>query len=265
MRHDRVRSKNRQAGFSIPELLSVMIVSVMFSGLIIYFAIMYWRSTATLEADMGTLVSRLTAGDILRDAINESSGMITQNSHVDDNAHVPDPDIVSGDFWDQIHAVPKVIPVGASGSYTPVAFFRRPSVDDTKTIIMNGTQPYEDEMILYLNGTTKELMLRTLANPVAPSNKARTTCPAAAVTTLCPGDRIVAENIESVETRYFSRAGLPINHEAMTDPLTGEFIGPDFQSVEVVEFNLRLARKSKLKGGQDTRNQTVIRVALRSS
>ena len=67
-----------------------MATTVMFSALIIYFAYNYWSSTATLEGDLGSYVSRLNAGDILRDAINESSGMAIQNCIADPNAHQPD-------------------------------------------------------------------------------------------------------------------------------------------------------------------------------
>ena len=65
--------------------------------------------------------------------------------------------------------------------------------------------------------------------------------------------------------RYFSRSGNTIDYHSVTDSLTGEYIGPDFPVVEVVEFKIKLYKKSRLQGGQDTSNETVIRVALRSS
>jgi Tfp pilus assembly protein FimT len=253
-----------QAGFSLPELLTVMITTVMFSGLVMYFAFSFWRSTATLQADSETLVSRLTAGDLLRDAINESSGLIIQNSIGDANAHVPDPGVPGGQYWQPIHAVPGTI-VNTAATYTPVVYFRKPSVNATKTVILNGIIPYEDEYILYMDGSTREMRLRTLANSFALNNRAATTCPPSAATSTCRADRLVAENVESVEMRYFSRAGIPVDYESVVDSITGEFIGPDFTSVEVVEFDLRISKKSKLKGGIDTSNQTVIRIALRSS
>jgi hypothetical protein len=248
----------RQAGFTLVELLSVLAATVMFSGLILYFAFNYWSSMATLESDMETYVSRLDAGDILRDAINSSSGLVVQNTHR------PDPTIMSGDFWEPIHAVPGVI-ANTAGTHTPVTYFRAPSIDTSKNIIMNGTQPYEDEFVLYMDGTTREMRLRTLANGSAPGNVKLTSCPDSVKSASCPGDKRVAANVESVEMRYFSRSGNPINYQSITDPVTGEFIGPDFQVVEVIEYKLKLSKKSRLKGGTDTVNETVIRVALRSS
>lgn len=257
--------RRSEAGFTLVELISVLGVVTMFSGLIIYFAYSYWRSTATLENDLGTLVSRLTAGDILREAINESSGMINQNSLADSNATIADPLIPSGDYWTPIHAVPAVISNGGNGTHTPVAYFRRPSVNTAKNVILNGSQPYEDEYVLYMDGTTKQLLLRTIANSLAAGNRAATSCPKPLATASCPGDRIIADNVSAVETRYFSRAGLPINYQSSTDPLTGDYNGPDYSLVEVVEFNLKITKKSTLGGGQDTSNETIIRVALRSS
>ena len=72
--------------------------------------------------------------------------------------------------------------------------------------------------------------------------------------------------------RYFSRSGNPINYQSLVaiDPNTGlpydptEYIGPDFTSVEVVEFNLHLYVKATIHGTQDTTNSTTIRVAIRN-
>ena len=129
---------------------------------------------------------------------------------------------------------------------------------------MNGTQPYENEYILYLDGTSKQLLMRSLANSSATNNATKTSCPAALASASCPADRIIADNIDSIDTRYFSRSGIGINHQSIVDPTTGSYIGPDFTSVEVVEFNLRIFKKSTLHGGADTSSQTVIRVALRN-
>jgi len=253
-----------EGGFTIPELLSVMIVSLLFSGLILYFAFSYWRATATLEADLQTYVGRLNAGDKLRDSFNAASGLITQNSLPDDNTGNFDPVYSSHKYWIPIHAVPGNITVGATGTVTPVVYFRQPAIDTSKNFIMNGTQPYENEFILYLDGSTKQLKLRSLANTAATGNATLTSCPTATATPLCPGDRTIGENIDSIDARYFSRTGNLINHNSIIDPNTGAYIGPDFMSVEVVEFNLHVYRKSALHNGTDTSSQTIIRIALRN-
>ncbi len=255
---------NRQRGFTIPELLSVMIITIIFSGLIMQFTFTYWRLSATLSNDLETFVGRLNAGDRLRDTMNETSGLIIQNSIADSNANNPDPTISSGEYWIPLHAVPQNVPVGSS-STTPLLYFRRPSIDTSKAIIMNGTQPYEDEFVFYLDGATKKLFVRTLANASATGNSRTTSCPPADATTSCPADKVIATNIESVDMQYFSRTGNLINYTSIVDPDTGAYIGPDFPSVEVIEFNLHVFKKSTLHGGVDTKSQTVIRVALRNT
>jgi hypothetical protein len=131
---------------------------------------------------------------------------------------------------------------------------------------MNGTQPYQNEFVLYIDGTSKQLLLRTLANTAAVNNVAVTSCPPAAANASCPADKIIAEDLASIDMRYFSRAGNAIDHNSIIDTsvVPNAYIGPDFPSVEVVEFNLHNFRKSRLGGGTDTSNQTVIRIALRN-
>jgi hypothetical protein len=256
--------RSNQAGFTIPELISVMVVTTIFSGLIIYFAFTYWRSSATLESDMETYVSRLNAGDSLRDSFNEATGLITQNSIPDSHTGKPDPAYPSNLYWTPIHAIPGNTAMPASGSVTPLVYYSRPAVDSSKNYIMNGTQPYLNEYILYLDGSTKKLRQRTLANPAATGNAALTTCPDSAASSSCPADRTIAEDIQSIDLRYFSRTGNLIDYSSIIDPLDGSYIGPDFPAVEVVEFNLHTFRKSIVHGGADTSSQTVIRIALRN-
>jgi len=253
-----------EKGFTIPELLSVMIVSLIFSGLILYFAFSYWRATATLEGDLQTYVGRLNTGDKLRESFNAASGLITQNSLPDSNTGNPDPAYASNNFWIPIHAVPGNIAMGSTGTITPVVYFKQPAVDSSKNYIMNGTLPYENEFILYLDGGSKQLMLRSLANPAATGNATLTSCPPATATSLCPGDRIIGEDVASLDTRYFSRTGNLIDYTSITDPITGAYIGPDFMSVEVIEFNIHVFKKSALHNGADTSSQTIIRLALRN-
>jgi hypothetical protein len=256
--------RRNQSGVTLVELLIVIVVSTAVTIAILAFAISFWSSNATLENDLETYVTRSDAGDTLRDYLNESSGLITQNSIDDNHPMAADPTDVTGQHWQVIHAIPKSIPVGASGTLTPVIYFQNPAVDTSKNFVMNGIQPFTNEFILYLNGTTKQLLLRSLANPGAANNKTITSCPSGSVTSSCPADKILADDVSSVDTRYFSRSGNPIDYTSITDPLTGAYIGPDFSNVEVVEITLHLFRKSTIGGGEDTANSTIIRVAIRN-
>jgi hypothetical protein len=258
-----MRLTRNQAGFTIPELISVMVVTLMFTSLIMYFTLQSWGATETLKSDLQVFSGRLTAGDRLRDVLNASTGLINQNSLPDSHTMNADPANASGTYWTPLHAVPGSIPVGNSGT-TPVIYYAQPALDGGKAYIMNGESPYLNEYVLYLNGTTKQLLLRTIANPAATGNRAVSTCPKSQASSSCPADTIIAENVASISMRYFSRAGNLLDYTSITDPLTGEYIGPDFPSVEVIEFNLQSFKKSVLHGGQDTTNQTIIRVALRN-
>jgi hypothetical protein len=253
-----------QAGFTIPELISVMVVTLMFTTLIMFFTLQSWGATETLKSDLAVFSGRLTAGDRLRDALNASAGLMSQNSIADPNTNNPDPAIVSGNYWLPIHAVPGSIPVGNKGTTTPLIYFTQPALDSSKNYIMSGVGPYQNEYILYMNGTTKQLLMRTLANPNASGNVAKTSCPKALSSSTCPADLIIAENVSSINMRYFSRSGNTIDFHSIVDSTTGNYIGPDFPSVEVVEFSMQAFKKSTLRGGQDTTSQTIIRVALRN-
>lgn len=257
-------NKNEQ-GFTLSELIVVIVLTTLFSILIMTFTFDLWHTGYLQQADLETLTTRLNASDILREEIGTSSGMIIQNSLADAHAMVPDPNISSGNYWVPVHAIPGNYPVGAAGTYAPLVYFRRYSVTNAGSYIMNGAQPYEDEYVLYFDGSNKALMQRTLANPSAPGNKLKTSCPQALASASCPADKTIASDLSSVDTRYFSRTGNIIDYTSITDPLTGLYAGPDFTAVEVVEFTLHLAKTPTLQSTNVTQTSTIIRIALRNS
>jgi hypothetical protein len=252
------------SGFTLVELVVVMVLTLLFSGLILTFFFDLWGSTATLMNDGDTFETRTDAGDALRDDFNASSGLINQNGIPDPNADNPDPAQPSGQYWIPIHAIPGTTTMPSSGT-TPVLYYKAPSVDSSKNFILNGTQPYDDDYVLYLNAATKSLMLRTIANSSAAGNHAVTSCPPSSATTSCPADKTIATNVSSVGETYYSRSGNTINWESITDPITGNYIGPDFPSVEVLQLTLGLHVNSTLKGDTNTDNSTIIRVTFRNN
>ncbi len=256
--------KPTESGFTIAELLISMIFTSLLTIVIMVFAFDLWRTSATQAANNDTLVTRYNSGDSLRDEIGASVGLIIQNSIQDSNAAVPDPSIPGGKYWLPIHAIPGTTVLPASGSYTPLIYFRDYSLNSSKQYIMNGTLPYEDEYILYLDGTGKSLMQRSLANPSAAGNRLKTSCPAAQISASCPLDKTIASDIGSVSTRYFSRTGNLIDYTSIIDPNTGQYAGPDFTAVEVLEITLNLSKKPSFSATNPTKNSTVIRIALRN-
>ncbi len=253
-----------EQGFTLPELVVVIVLSSLFISLILVFSINYWRYSVALDSDMETLVTRLNAGDYIREKIGESSGLIVQNSLADNNVLNKDPLIASGLYWKPIHAIPGNTPVGSTGTTTPLLYFRGLSTNTSRALIMNGVQPYEDEYVLYLNGTTKQLLARSLSNPNTANNRLLTSCPPTIATTNCPADKVIADNIASIDMRYFSRTGSLLDWTSATDPITGAYVGPDFSVVEVVELTLNLTKKATFYTN-DTKNSTIIRIALRNT
>ncbi len=259
-----IGNRLNQQGITIVELLVVIAVSAIMMTTVTGFALSYWTNTAVLQSDEGSLVTRLNAGDYLREAINSASGMINQNDLADSHTGNADPADVSGTYWLPIHAIPGTVNMGATSTITPLVYFNRPSVDTSKNIVMNGNIAYQDDVIIYMNGTTKQLLARVIANPSATNNRANTTCPEAQASQSCPKDTVIADDVSGVAMRYFSRSGNTIDYTSIIDSSTGAYIGPDFPSVEVIEFNLKLLKKAQLHNGSNTSNQTVIRIALRN-
>jgi len=259
-----IRRLNNQSDFTIPELLVVIILTTLFTGLIMQFGINYWRYGALLQADLDTFISRLNANDILREQLGTSSGLITQNSIADTHVTNPDPAITSGLYWLPLHAVPNNTVVPSSGT-TPLLYFRRFAVNSSGAYIMNGSNPYENEYVLYFDGPTKELRLRSLANPSASGNSLKTSCPPANATASCPADRVISNNMASIDRKYFSRSGNTIDYTSIVDPITGNYIGPDFPAAEVIELNLHLSKKPLFQQSNATVNETIIRIALRNT
>jgi type II secretory pathway pseudopilin PulG len=262
--------RRSEAGFTIPELLIMMIVTSILTVLVITFSMNYWGAAARLQNSSTTLVSRLNAGDALRDSLNVASGLISENSLADTNAGYTDPSD-GANYWLKIHAIPKNIPMPAAGGITPVFYFQAPSVNTSRNFIMNGTQTYQDEFVLYLDGTSKTLKIRNLINPSATGDRLKTSCPASVASAICPADRKFSENVSSVDVRYFSRSGNTIDHTSIVEKdINGNpvvptvYIGPDFQSVEVVELTIHLFQKSTVGGAANTNNETIVRVALRN-
>lgn len=255
--------KNEQSGYTIPELLVTMLVTAFFVELIMVFTFGYWKYGLTQEADLDTLTTRLNAGDVLRENIGQSSGLINQNSIPDSNTLNPDLAFPSNEYWETLHAIPGNKPVGTSGT-TPLLYFKRFAQDSSGAFLMNGTQPFEDEYVLYTNGATKQLLLRSLANS-ASNNRLKSSCPPANATPSCPADKLVADDLNSVDVRYFSRAGNLIDFTSIYDSTINQYIGPDFATAEVIEFSLNLTKKPVFQKTETVINSTIIRIALRNT
>lgn len=252
------------SGFTLIELLVYIALVGMLSSLVIVGMMDYWSGAATLVNDNETLVQREDAADTLRNHLNVGATLIDQNTIQDAHPAVGDPSDSTGRYWKLIHAQPGTVTLPASGSYAPVFYFTAPSTNSSKNFIMNGAQPYYDNFILYLDGTKKEMLMRTLVNPSTTGDPLVTSCPPSSATSSCPADIVMSDDVSSVDLAYYSKSDIAINWCSSTDPTTGLCNGPDFDYVEVVSITIHLARKSTIGGGTATSNEVVIRVALRN-
>lgn len=259
----KLRRLKEESGFTLIELLIVMVMTAFFTSLIMFFTFSYWRYGYSIAADLDTFVTRLNAGDVLREVVGTSTGFITQNSIADPRAN--NPESVGSGYWTVQHAIPGNTPVGATGTTTPLLYFRRFSLTTTGAYILNGAQPYEDEYVLYLNGTTKQLLLRSIANPSATGNRLKSSCPKAVASSSCPEDKIVADNIVSVDKRFFSRSGNLVDWTSVYDATTSTYVGPDYSVVEVLELTLNISKKAVFQTANTTQSSTIIRIALRNT
>ena len=255
--------KIKEDGFTVVEVLLVTLLTGVFTSTILFFTFNYWRYGYLISADLDTFVTRINAEDYLREAIGTSSGFISQNSIADPNSLNP---VTSGSsFWILQHAVPGNILIGSSGTTTPFLYYRRFSLTTTGAYIYNGIQPYEDEYILYLNGTTKQLMLRSLANASATGNRLKTSCPVSLATAACPADRVVASDVASIDKKFFSKSGNTVDWTSVYDTTTSTYIGPDYPAVEVLEVTLNISKKAVFQNTNTTKSSTIIRIALRNT
>ncbi len=249
-------------GFTVVEVTMVIVASGIIFALVFSFFWEYWQYAEKAQSDSDIFTSRLDASDYIRDSVGSSSGLITQNSIIDSNANVVDGTAGAG-YWQMIHSVPQTITTTSTDQ--PITYFKRFSQNSSKAFIMNGTNPYEDEYILYLS-SSGELRVRTIKNTSATGNILVTSCPPASATANCPADKVLIDNIESISTRYFSRSGTLIDYTPTYDVDTGAWVnGPDFPTVEVIEYTIKVSKKAFTQTTNTSQSETIIRIALRNT
>jgi type II secretory pathway pseudopilin PulG len=260
--------RNREQGLTIVELLIVMVVTGMLTGMIFVFTFGYWKQGVYAQTEINAITERLNASDYLRENLSSSTGLATQNSVPDDNVLVSEPTDGTGKYWKIIHAYKGLI--SNTSGVTPVLYFKRYSIDSSQNIIFNGLLPYEDDYLVYMDAPTKQLRVRVLANKDAPGNATATTCMPA--TSTCAADRVLANDVTGMDMRYFTKAGLDITYSETTvvdtvpDPdVTYTTYGPDYPVVEVVEMTMKLSKVPPNYQNEVFQTSTIIRVALRNS
>ena len=252
----------RQKGFTVVELLVVIVATGLIMGLVFNFFWQYWQYAEKSQSDLDAFTARLDISDYIRENVGTSSGLITQNSITDPNANVPDA-VAGANYWETVHPVPGTKNTNTAQDQS-LLYYKRFSQDNTKNFIFNGTNPYEDEFVMYLN-RSGEIRVRTLANSNAAGNGQTTSCPPEIATTTCPADKFLIGDVSSVAVRYFSRSGNLLDYTPVYDPVLDSFVyGPDFPSVEVIEYTINIAKKAFTQTSDTTKSSTIIRIAIRN-
>lgn len=266
----------QQAGFSLVEMIIVVVMTTFLSMIIFGMGYQYLKQAASLNAKSNFYMDRLNISDYLRSNIGLSSGLLNQNSIADSQTLVPDPDDTTNTHWKLMHAIPGTH--GNTGAITPIVYYSQDATRIDGTTIENGASAYQNEFVLYHDGPTSELRVRSLAHPDAVGNRLQTTCTTESST--CRKDKVLLTGVQTVETTYFSRSGDKIDYRSSCDPdviacgipplceqtppYTG-CNGLDYSQVEVVQFKIKVKKVIESDANHSIYNTTIVRIALRNA
>lgn len=181
---DNIRRTRNAAGYTLPELAVIIaiigVLSVSMLGVFGNYLAIITRNSKLV--DMTT-----ESQNLLRSTVEElryGAGVRQTNTITDSNG--------PGGGWNTTNT-------------SFVIIVAMPALDSSDEYIIDEDtgDPYNNELVYFKSGTT--LHKRTLANPNATGNTARTSCPAAAVTSTCPLDRKLAENVKTMSFTLYDQ------------------------------------------------------------
>lgn len=189
---------SKRSGVTLVELLvSITIASVMLLVLLQVITRSYsqWRREK-IKTELQT--NTKIAVETVASAIRSAKSVEASNSQPDPNPPVPG----NAYSWQSAtgNGATLILAVPARDRSGNIIY-----IDNTRTSI------YVNNVIFYLEPSTKILYRRTLANPSAPNNAAVTTCPPSIAETSCPADSRVVADIANLSTTYLAASGAVVN------------------------------------------------------
>ncbi len=179
----RIRPHRRtSAGFTLVELMIVMIVMSILSLVLANFIVTWLQASSAAQERSSLLTSAEDAVDKINADIRVSGSADTNNRWADQYAS-------GGQYSWQ-----------SDGQTLVLA---KVAMDSAHNVIFSDQANYitqKDNVIYFISGTT--LYRRTLASDSA-NDAAVTTCPAANATSTCPADTVVAKGVSSWLVTYF--------------------------------------------------------------
>lgn len=173
-----------QAGVTIVELLVVIgIASVLLISFMTVSVYMYGDTIrSSLYAQLAT-----ESETVLRSVVEElrqSSSIRTNNSNPDTNA--------PGGAW-------------TTSDSNLILIISTPALDSSNNFIINPATgyPYQNEIVYFASGSN--LYKRYLANPSAPGDVMKTTCPAAASSSSCPQDILMSDHFKTLNFVFYDQ------------------------------------------------------------
>lgn len=220
-----MRVKKAQGGFTLVELLVVMIIMGILSLTLANF-ITTWLQQASLSQARANLLTNA------EDALDTVTNDIKLSGSADQNNRWADANGPGGNQFGW-----------ASGSQ--VLVLAKAAVDSSHNIIFSDPAKYisqKDDEIYYLSGST--LYRRTLTSS-ASNDAAVTTCPPADASQSCPADQTVATGVSSLTFTYYDA------DENVVSP-------SDARSVQIA------ITLSSAQGGQSARASYTARMVFRN-
>lgn len=182
-----------QSGFTIVELLvAISLIGIISVSMIAVFGNYLTIITRNSRANELTAESQ----NLLRSTVEE----LRYGAGVQQTNNVIDPRLPGG--W-------------STSNSNFVIIIAVPAVNTSNAYIINPDtgSPYNNELVYFKQNKT--LYKRTLANPLAVGNKLKTSCPLASVSSTCPADRKLTENVKTFAFTLYDQDNILTTNSAL--------------------------------------------------